>query len=149
MAGADIINDISAGDDDEKMIDTVADLKVPYIIMHKQGKPQNMQANPVYENVVKDILKYFSEKLNQLKLKGISDIIIDPGFGFGKTLEHNYQLLKHLKEFEFFELPILIGVSRKSMINKVLKTKPEDALNGTSVLHTHSFTKWCRYSKGT
>jgi dihydropteroate synthase len=136
MAGADIINDISAGDDDEKMIDTVADLKVPYIIMHKQGKPQNMQANPVYENVVKDILKYFSEKLNQLKLKGISDIIIDPGFGFGKTLEHNYQLLKHLKEFEFFELPILIGVSRKSMINKVLKTKPEDALNGTSVLHT-------------
>ena len=135
-AGAHLINDISAGEDDDKMIDTVADLKAPYIIMHKQGKPKNMQSHPVYENVVKDILKYFSEKINQLKLKGISDIIIDPGFGFGKTLEHNYQLLRDLKEFEIFELPILVGVSRKSMINKVLKIKPEDALNGTSILHT-------------
>ena len=132
----DIINDISAGDMDAKMYETIAELDVPYIIMHMQGTPQNMQQNPQYENVVKDVMDYFSEKLEKIKLLGINDVILDPGFGFGKTVDNNYQLLKHLDDFKIFELPILVGLSRKSMINKVLETSPDEALNGTSVLNT-------------
>ena len=134
----DIINDISAGDLDPKMFETITELNVPYIMMHMQGTPDTMQQNPHYENVVKEIMMYFSEKIHQLKLLGINDVIIDPGFGFGKTVEHNYQLLKNLSDFKIFELPILVGVSRKSMICKVLEVDPENALNGTSVINTLS-----------
>ncbi|PLX22836.1 MAG: dihydropteroate synthase [Marinilabiliales bacterium] len=132
----DIINDISAGELDEKMFELIAELNVPYIMMHMQGTPQNMQKNPNYVNVVKEVMDYFSSKLQKLKLLGATDVILDPGFGFGKTLDHNYQLLKYLEDFKIFDLPILAGVSRKSMINKVLEINPEEALNGTSVLHT-------------
>ena len=132
----DIINDISAGELDPKMFKLIADLNIPYIMMHMSGSPQNMQNNPQYENVVKSVMTYFEEKISKLKLLGVKDIIIDPGFGFGKTLEHNYQLLNYLSDFRIFELPILIGVSRKSMIYKVLDLTAEEALNGTSVLNT-------------
>ena len=132
----DIINDISAGELDAKMFNTIAEIKVPYIMMHMQGTPDNMQNNPHYENVVKDIMMFFSKKNDELKKVGVNDVIIDPGFGFGKTVDHNYQLLKYLDDFKIFELPILVGVSRKSMICKVLNVKPSEALNGTSVLHT-------------
>lgn len=132
----DIINDISAGDLDDKMHELIADLNVPYIMMHMKGTPQNMQQDPQYKNVVKEIMEYFSIKLEKLKLLGVKDVILDPGFGFGKTVEHNFQLLKHLDDFKIFELPLLVGVSRKSMINKVLEIKPDEALNGTSVLNT-------------
>jgi dihydropteroate synthase len=134
--GAAIINDISGGDMDVKMFETIARLNVPYVLMHMQGTPQTMQKNPEYKDVVKDIIYILSEKVEKLKQLGVNDIIIDPGFGFGKTVEHNYQLLKNLKCFDFFELPILVGISRKSMINKVLHIKPEDALNATSILNT-------------
>ncbi|HRX30556.1 MAG: dihydropteroate synthase [Bacteroidales bacterium] len=132
----DIINDISAGDLDSKMFETIADLKVPYIIMHMQGTPQNMQQNPTYNNVVQDILLYLNEKVEKLKTLGVNDIIIDPGLGFGKTINHNYTLLKNLDAFKLFELPILIGLSRKSMIFKTLNTTPKGSLNGTSILNT-------------
>ncbi|MFA6923800.1 MAG: dihydropteroate synthase [Bacteroidales bacterium] len=134
--GAAIINDISAGSFDEKMFDVIAKYNVPYIIMHIKGTPQNMQKNPIYENIVKEIMFYFSEKINALKLRGVNDIIIDPGFGFGKTVEHNYEILKNLKTFEVFKMPILVGISRKSMINKVLNIDSEDALNATTSLNT-------------
>jgi len=134
--GVDIINDISAGDLDKNMFQTVADLQVPYIMMHMKGTPVNMQHEPHYENVVKEIMMYFSEKVNQLREIGVNDIIIDPGFGFGKTIEHNYQLLKHLGDFKWFNLPILAGVSRKSMIHKFLNINPDESLNGTSVINT-------------
>jgi len=132
----DIINDISSGDMDKEMFQTIAELNVPYIMMHMKGTPQTMHQNPEYKNVVKEIMDYFSLKVRQLKLLGVSDIIIDPGFGFGKTIEHNYQLLNHLKDFRIFELPVLVGLSRKSMIFKALNTTPEESLNGTSVLNT-------------
>lgn len=132
----DIINDISAGELDPEMFNTIAEINVPYVIMHMQGTPYNMQDNPQYKNVVEDILFYFSKKLKDLRRAGVNDVIIDPGFGFGKTLNHNYQLLKYLDDFKILELPILVGVSRKSMINKVLNTNPSEALNGTSVLNT-------------
>lgn len=132
----DIINDISGGNLDEKMFDTIAELKVPYIMMHMKGTPKNMQENPFYENVVKEVMAYFSEKVEKLKLMGVNDIIIDPGFGFGKTIGHNFQLLKYLDDFKIFELPILVGVSRKSMIYKFLDITPEMALNGTTALNT-------------
>lgn len=132
----DIINDISAGDLDEEMFQTIAQLQVPYIMMHMQGTPQNMQNNPQYKNVVQEIMKYFSKKIDALKLLGVNDVIIDPGFGFGKSVDHNFQLLKHLSDFKLFELPVLVGVSRKSMINKVLEVSPDKALNGTTVVHT-------------
>lgn len=135
-AGASIINDVSAGDDDEQMFPTVAELQVPYIIMHKQGTPQTMQQNPEYMDVVKEVINYFIAKTTQLNKLGVHDVIIDPGFGFGKTVEHNYSLLKHLTDFNIFSIPVLAGVSRKSMINKVLGTKPENALNGTSIANT-------------
>jgi dihydropteroate synthase len=140
-AGADIINDISAGELDEKMVDTIAELKVPYIIMHMQGTPSNMQKNPTYTNVTAEIISYFQQKIKQLKAKGIHDIIIDPGFGFGKTLAHNYQLLNELEEFKQFGIPILVGTSRKSMIYKLLDNSPEQALNGTSITNTIALQK--------
>lgn len=139
--GAAIINDIAAGTMDERMFGTIAKLGVPYIIMHMQGTPQNMQMNPHYDNLLKEIFYYFSEKVQKLRDYGVKDIILDPGFGFGKTLEHNYQLMNHLEEFNIFELPLLVGVSRKSMIYKLLGGTPEDALNGTTVLNTISLMK--------
>lgn len=139
--GATIINDIAAGAMDERMFKTIAELGVPYIIMHMQGTPQNMQMNPHYDNLLKEIFYYFSEKVQKLRDYGVKDIILDPGFGFGKTLEHNYQLMSHLEEFNIFELPLLVGVSRKSMIYKLLGGTPEDALNGTTVLNTISLMK--------
>ncbi len=134
--GATIINDISAGDLDRKMFETIAKLQVPYIMMHMQGEPENMQNSPKYDNVVKELIRTFGEKIKQLSLLGVNDVIIDPGFGFGKSLEHNFELLEKLKEFHSFELPVMVGVSRKSMINKVLNIKPKDALSGTIVLNT-------------
>jgi len=134
--GADIINDISAGELDKKMFDVIADANVPYIMMHMQGTPQTMQQNPLYKDVTQDIIHYFTKKLDELYRKGVSDVILDPGFGFGKTVEHNYELLKNLQAFEMLELPILVGVSRKSMINKVLDISPKEALNGTTVINT-------------
>ncbi len=139
--GADMINDISGGTMDEKMFTTIARLKVPYLLMYIQGTPQTMQENPQYENVVKEELNYFAERIQQLVLLGVHDIIIDPGFGFGKTLEHNYELLKNLDLFRVLERPIMVGLSRKSMVNKVLNIKAEDALNGTTVLNTIALTK--------
>ncbi len=134
--GAAIINDISAGEFDENMLATIARLNLPYIMMHIQGTPQTMQQNPTYENVTLDIIRFFVKKLELLRNLGVKDIIIDPGFGFGKTLEHNYQLLSSLHSFAILDCPVMVGVSRKSMINKVLQTKPENALNGTTVTNT-------------
>lgn len=139
--GVAIINDIAAGEMDGQMFATVARLGVPYIMMHMQGTPQNMQMNPHYDNLLKEIFFYFSEKVQQLRNLGVKDIILDPGFGFGKTLEHNYQLINHLEEFSIFELPLLVGVSRKSMIYKLLGGTPDEALNGTTVLNTLSLMK--------
>lgn len=135
-SGAVIVNDISAGNLDSEMIKTVGELGVPYIMMHMQGTPQNMQQNPSYENVVKDVLFYFSKKIAEAKAHKINDIIIDPGFGFGKTIAHNYEILKQLQLFKTLDFPLLAGVSRKSMIYKVLENTPQEALNGTSILHT-------------
>lgn len=134
--GVAIINDIAAGEIDGDMFRTVADLNVPYIMMHMQGTPQNMQQNPHYDNLLKEVFMYFARKVQQLRDLGVKDIILDPGFGFGKTVEHNYELLAHLEEFRIFELPLLAGVSRKSMIYRLLGTTPQEALNGTTVLDT-------------
>jgi dihydropteroate synthase len=134
--GAHIINDISGGDADENMFGLVAELNVPYIIMHMQGNPGNMQDNPVYEDVVADILKWLGERIFRLRSTGVNDIIIDPGFGFGKTADHNFELLKRLDEFIVAGLPVLAGLSRKSMIWKTLDVTADDALNGTTVLNT-------------
>jgi len=139
--GVAIINDIASGDMDERMFETVARLGVPYIIMHMQGTPQNMQMNPHYDDMLKEIFFYFSKKVQQLRNLGVKDIILDPGFGFGKILEHNYQLMNHLEEFSIFELPLLVGVSRKSMIYHLLGGTPDEALNGTIVLDTISLMK--------
>ncbi|MBT8233228.1 MAG: dihydropteroate synthase [Saprospiraceae bacterium] len=130
-----IVNDITAGKKDEKLIDCVSAHGFPYVLMHMQGSPETMQVKPEYDDVCFDILNFFSSKLTELRKKGIDDIILDPGFGFGKTIEHNYAILKNLELYSVFELPILAGLSRKSMIYKVLKTKSEDALNGTTALH--------------
>lgn len=134
--GASIINDISAGDMDKNMLSTVAALKVPFIAMHIQGTPQTMQQNPQYENVTNDILNYFIKKIEQCRLAGINDVIIDVGFCFGKTIQHNMQLLKELHVFTMLHKAILLGVSRKSTIYKTLGITPEEALNGTTVLNT-------------
>ena len=139
--GVAMINDISAGEMDKNMFATVARLGIPYIIMHMQGTPQTMQEHPHYDNVLKEVLFYFAEKVQRLRDLGMKDIILDPGFGFGKTLEHNYALLNQLEEFSVFELPILIGVSRKSMIYKLLDCTPEDALNGTIAVNTIALMK--------
>lgn len=135
-AGAAIVNDISAGDDDAQMIPYIAQTNVPYILMHKQGTPQTMQKAPQYTNVVQEVVDYLVKKVALLHSMGVNDIVIDPGFGFGKTVEHNYQLLKHLNAFSVCDVPILAGISRKSLINKVLNTKADEALNGTTVLNT-------------
>ena len=139
--GAAIINDISAGQMDEQMFATIARLGIPYIIMHMKGTPKDMQVNPQYDHFLKEVFYYFSEKVQRLRDLGVKDIIIDPGFGFGKTLEHNYELMNHLEEFALFELPLLVGVSRKSMIYKHLDITPEEALNGTTTLNTIALLK--------
>lgn len=134
--GVAIINDIAAGEMDADMFRTVVELNVPYIMMHMQGTPQNMQQHPHYDNLLKEVFLYFAQKVQQLRDLGMKDIILDLGFGFGKTVEHNYELLAHLEEFRVFELPLLVGVSRKSMIYRLLGNTPQDALNGTTVLDT-------------
>lgn len=134
--GVAIINDIAAGEMDANMFHTVAALNVPYIMMHMQGTPQSMQQHPHYDNLLKEVFLYFARKVQQLRDLGVKDIILDPGFGFGKTMEHNYELLSHLEEFRIFELPLLVGVSRKSMIYRLLDITPQEALNGTTVLGT-------------
>ena len=139
--GTAIINDISAGQMDEQMFPTIARLGIPYIIMHMKGTPKDMQVNPQYDHFLKEVFYYFSEKVQRLRDLGVKDIIIDPGFGFGKTLEHNYELMNHLEEFALFELPLLVGVSRKSMIYKHLGITPEEALNGTTTLNTIALLK--------
>ena len=139
--GAGIINDISAGLLDEKMLETVADLKVPYIMMHMRGNPQTMQSLTNYEDIVKEMIFYFSERIQKARSYGISDIVIDPGFGFAKTLEQNYEVLHKMELFSMLELPLLAGISRKSMIYKVLENSPQEALNGTSVLNTIALQK--------
>ena len=135
-AGASIINDISAGSMDEKMISTVSKLNVPYVLMHMQGNPATMQQEPSYTDVVKDVLDFFSFKKSELIKAGIKDIIIDPGFGFGKTISHNFQLLKNLGVFKMLDVPILAGLSRKSTVYKTLKIPVEESLNGTTSLNT-------------
>ena len=139
--GVAIVNDISAGLLDKNMLQTVADLKVPYIMMHMRGNPQNMQSLTEYDDIVKEMIFYFSERIEKARSFGISDIIIDPGFGFAKTVEQNYEVLQKMELFSFLELPLLAGVSRKSMIYKVLENSPEEALNGTSVLNTIALQK--------
>lgn len=134
--GVAIINDIAAGEMDANMFHTVAALNVPYIMMHMQGTPQSMQQHPHYDNLLKEVFLYFARKVQQLRDLGVKDIILDPGFGFGKTMEHNYELLSHLEEFRIFELLLLVGVSRKSMIYRLLDITPQEALNGTTVLDT-------------
>ena len=139
--GVAMVNDIAAGLLDEKMLETVAELKVPYIMMHMRGNPQTMQSLTDYSDIVKEMIFYFSERIQKARSFGISDIIIDPGFGFAKTLEQNYEVLHKMELFEILELPILVGVSRKSMIYKVLESSPQEALNGTSVLNTIALQK--------
>lgn len=140
-AGAVMVNDISAGSVDSALFQTVADLKVPYIFMHIQGLPQNMQVNPSYQNVVQEVMDFFVEKVAYLNNLGIKDILLDVGFGFGKTVEQNYELLQNLDTFGLFDQPMLVGISRKSMIYKPLNIKPKDALNGTTTLNTIALLK--------
>jgi dihydropteroate synthase len=134
--GASMINDISGGEADKKMFSVVEKLQVPYIMMHMQGSPGTMQKNPVYDDVVADLLKWFGERIIRLQSMGVRDIIIDPGFGFGKRAEHNFDMLRRLGDFSIAGLPLLVGFSRKSMIWKTLGITPLEALNGTSVLNT-------------
>jgi len=133
--GALMINDISGGDADENMFVAVASLNVPYILMHMQGVPGTMQDNPMYEDVVSDILKWFGERIFRLRIVGLKDIIIDPGFGFGKTTDHNFEIMRRLGDFSIAGLPLLVGVSRKGMIWKTLNISADEALNGTSALN--------------
>ena len=133
--GVHMINDISAGNLDPEMFATIAQLQIPYIMMHMQGTPSTMQEDPTYENVVDDLLQFFAERVYKLKKLGVNDIIIDPGFGFGKTLEQNYRLLREFDSFQMLELPLMAGISRKSMIYKVLESDPDHALNGTTAAH--------------
>ncbi len=139
--GADIINDISAGTFDEKIIDVVAGYQVPYIFMHIQGIPKNMQINPQYENIVEDILKFMFKKVRYLKSRGIDKPILDPGFGFGKTLDDNYKLMKNLDIFKILEIPVLVGISRKSMLYKLLNITPEESLNATTAMNAIALIK--------
>jgi dihydropteroate synthase len=134
-AGANIINDISAGSMDASILDIAAKTKVPYVLMHMQGKPSDMQLNPSYNNVTQEVYRFFQEKLAQLKVMGIEEVIIDLGFGFGKNAAHNFELLRNMELFHQLHKPILTGISRKSMIYKTLGTDAANALNGTSVLH--------------
>ncbi|MCF6280292.1 MAG: dihydropteroate synthase [Flavobacteriaceae bacterium] len=134
--GACMVNDISGGTMDKNMFKTIGRLQVPYILMHIKGTPQNMQNRPTYESVVQDIMSYFAEKIMELRQEKVNDIILDVGFGFGKTLEHNYELLKKLSHFKTFEFPILTGVSRKSMLYNLLNTSAKETLNATSIANT-------------
>lgn len=140
-AGAAIVNDISAGSMDDALIPAVARLKVPYVLMHMQGTPQTMQQQPTYENVATEVMDFFIEQLHRLYALGLNDVILDPGFGFGKTGEHNYRLLKASHQFAMLNQPLLVGVSRKSMVCKVIKKNPEAALNGTTALHSIALLK--------
>lgn len=135
VAGIDIVNDISGGAWDNTVFDTVAELGLAYVLMHIQGEPNSMQVNPVYKDVASEVILSLSKTLQTLKLKGVCNIIVDPGFGFGKTVEQNFELLNRLSDFASFECPILVGISRKSMIHKTLNISPEDALNGTTALN--------------
>lgn len=139
--GVQIINDISGGQLDPQMFETVAALGVPYVLMHMKGNPQTMQQEPHYEDLLTEMLQYFGSKVQRLHELGVKDIILDPGFGFAKTMDHNYELMSRLKDLSVLELPILVGVSRKSMIYKLLDGTPEGALNGTSVLNTLALLK--------
>ena len=134
--GADMINDISAGEKDKKMFETIAELNVPYVMMHMKGNSLTMQKNPNYENIINEIFNFFEKKIKTLNSLGFNKIIIDPGFGFGKTLEHNYEILRNLSKFKKINLPILVGVSRKSMIYNLLNITADQALNGTSIINT-------------
>ena len=134
--GVDIINDISGGEMDKNMFDTVASLNVPYILMHMRGTPQTMSQLTDYDNLIQDIFYYFSKKIAELHLKGVNDIIIDPGFGFSKTIDQNYELMASLKGFSIFDLPLLVGISRKKMIYNLIDSTAEESLNGTSILNT-------------
>lgn len=139
--GADIINDISGGMMDRQMFRTVARLGVPYILMHMQGAPDTMQVAPHYDNLRREVMLYFAERIDRLCQMGAKDIVVDPGFGFGKTLEHNYELMNHLEDFAVFNLPLLVGISRKTMIYKLTGGTPQTSLNGTTVLNTISLVK--------
>lgn len=139
--GVGIINDISGGELDKDMFKTVAKLGVPYILMHMKGTPQTMQQAPHYDDLMKEVMMYFAEKVQKLRDLGQKDIILDPGYGFAKTLAHNYQLLRQQEMLQVFELPLLVGISRKSMIYRLLDTSPQEALNGTSVLNTIALQK--------
>lgn len=139
--GAAIINDIAAGELDDKMFDVIAKYNVPYIMMHMRGTPQTMQSMTNYEDIIKEMLFYFSEKIHKARSLGINDLIIDPGFGFAKTIEQNYEVMQKMELFQMLELPLLVGISRKSMIYKVLNSSPKDALNGTTFLNTIALTK--------
>lgn len=134
-AGAGMINDISAGQFEPEIMRVAADHAVPFVAMHMQGEPKTMQTNPRYDDVTREVLEFFVERVRVLRYNGVKDIILDPGFGFGKTVRHNFKLLDRLRVFGILELPILVGISRKSMICRVLNVKPEQALNGTSALH--------------
>mgnify|MGYP006382437465 FL=1 len=140
-AGASIINDISAGELDENMMQTVADLRVPYIMMHMRGTPKTMQLLTDYQDIIKEMLFYFSEKISKARSLGIDDLIIDPGFGFAKTVEQNFEVMNKLQLFQMIDLPLLSGISRKSMIYRTLGNSPEEALNGTTFLNTVSLMK--------
>lgn len=135
LMGADIINDVSGGTYDPQMPEVMGELKVPYILMHTQGSPADMQKDPQYQNVTKEVMHFFSRQINRFLEQGINDIILDPGFGFGKNLEHNYQLLAQMDLLKMMERPVLVGVSRKSMINKITGRGPREGLNGTTAVH--------------
>ncbi len=139
--GVAIVNDISAGQMDGEMFPTIAQLGVPYVMTHMQGTPETMQQHPHYQHILKEVCLFFAKRIDALRKLGAKDIILDPGFGFGKTLEHNYQLLANLHELNLFDLPLLVGVSRKSMVYKLLETTPDEALNGTTSLHTIALLK--------
>lgn len=136
--GVDIINDISGGELDRAMFHTVGRLGVPYILMHMQGEPRTMQQSPHYDNVTAEVITYLARRVQMLRDHGVHDIILDPGFGFGKTLDHNYELMAHLDAFSELQLPLLVGISRKSMIYRLFETTPAEALNGTTALHMYS-----------
>lgn len=141
--GGFVVNDISGGIFDPEMFETVGELHLPYILMHSKGKSDQMQNGPVYEDVLKEVILFLATQVQKLKLLGVCDIIIDPGFGFGKTPEHNFDLLNHLNAFKIFELPILVGVSRKAMIWSTLNISPDESLNGTTVLNTLALAGGC------
>lgn len=141
QAGAVMINDVSAWNIDNEMIDVVCKHKVPYVLMHMKGNPNTMQHQPYYDNIIKDIIKFLIKKIDILESKGVKDIIIDPGFGFGKTIDHNFSILANLNSFKVLNLPILVGLSHKSMIYKILNTSKLETINGTTALNMYSLSK--------